>query len=116
MTMWTRSSGGQLLGGRTLSARDAAPRPRKKIKVVECTEAPIGREIQDGLWTEQGPLPNPCHSKRPIVWQVWLGANTPKRLANELEIDLAQACQLLHRAHEAGHIKRISRGVYSAIR
>jgi len=47
---------------------------------------------------------------------VYLGANTPKRLANELEIDLAQACQLLHRAHEAGHIKRISRGVYSAIR
>jgi hypothetical protein len=73
----------------------------------------VGREIQDNLWTEQRPLPSPCHSKRPIVWQVWLGANTPKRLANELGIDSVQACQLLQRAMRAGYIRRISRGVYS---
>jgi hypothetical protein len=60
--------------------------------------------------------PAKCHSNRPIVWQVWLGANTPKRLANELEIDPVQACQLLHRAMRAGYIKRVSRGVYSTIR
>lgn len=62
------------------------------------------------------PQPNPCHSKRPIVWQVYLGANTPKRLSRELGISLEAAHGRLDLATKAGYIKRISRGVYSAIR
>jgi hypothetical protein len=72
--------------------------------------------MTDHLWTEQTPPPSPCHSSHPIVWQVWLGANTPKRLSRELGIDLANAHARLDAATKSGFIKRISRGVYSAIR
>lgn len=48
---------------------------------------------------------------QPIVWAVWLGANTPKRLAHEWGIGLRQAAMRLSHARRCGWIVRhASRG------
>lgn len=51
----------------------------------------------------------------PAVWAVYLGANTPRRLAREWDIPIARAARILGDLHRAGAIDRRGRGRYHTI-
>ncbi len=82
--------------------------PLKKLKATESSNTG-GRPYLGAVRK----TPQPSDAAKPIVWAVWLGANTAARLAHQWGIDKSAAERQLREAVRMHRLRRLPHGRFA---